>query len=130
MILNGVFNGFVELIVIDMKRIYAIFYLFIFTISCSLQGSKTTEIEVDELHKNQKIPINITLKQGQNVYKKKLCITGYSDSPILINYRYRLENYIDTCFVSDWYFTSDSLIIESTNVKAAGKLSITHEFYY
>uniref|UniRef100_UPI004047FA18 hypothetical protein n=1 Tax=Roseivirga sp. TaxID=1964215 RepID=UPI004047FA18 len=111
-----------------MKRLYAIFYLLIFTFSCSLPGSKITE--VNELDKNQKIPINITLKEGQYVYKKKICITGFSDSPILINYRYELENKIDTCFVSEWYFTSDSLIIESENAKALGKLSITHEFYY
>jgi hypothetical protein len=113
-----------------MKRIYVLFCLSIFICSCSLPGSKTTEIKVDHLGRNQKILISVALKEGQYVHKKKICVTGFSDSPILINYRYKLENKIDTCFVSDWYSTSDSLIIESTNVKAAGKLSIIHEFYY
>tara|TARA_A100000171_G_C2136773_1_gene150894 strand:+ start:1621 stop:1962 length:342 start_codon:yes stop_codon:yes gene_type:complete len=113
-----------------MKRIFIVFFILIVVASCGLFSSKSTDITVELLNKTQNIPIGVILSEGQNVYKQKICVEGFSSSRILINGTYTLKNNIDTCFIGDWYSPTDTLRIEPLDKAVSGVLSFRYYFYY
>lgn len=94
-----------------------------------VNGVETVKLRIDSLSKPFTQKVQISLDEGEAVYKIIMRLVGETEKPILVNNLFQLDGIVDTVLVREWYSSTDFLQIEIDSANR-GHLSIDYEFYY